>query len=346
MNGNFYQNNGQMGYNNGYNNIYNNGYPVNNKVLRSIRNSESLKKIYSTAALGLCIFFAVMLFSQIVIMSATMFVDMSVANEGWFNLFLSDVPIYGIALWCLLFFFSKLKVQKIEKKKLGVGNSISFFFIACFMMIAGSIIGQLADAFLQSVFDVETNDALTETANSMSLPIQIIFFVIIAPIGEEFVFRKLLLDRTAKYGEGAAILFSGLTFSLFHGNIMQIFYAFGAGILLAYIYVKTGSYIRCVLLHGIINALFGVVAPAFFKYIDSGNQTMEAVATIAVCAEYLFALVGLILFIVYLCKKKIKIEKSEYTLSDSAVSCAFSNAPFIIFAVVTGLLVLMNYSLK
>ncbi len=344
MNSNFFQNNGQIGYNNGYNNMYNNGYNVNNKVLRSVRNSESLKKIYSTAALGLCIFFAVMLFSQIVIMAVTMFVDESVIKEGWYNLFLSDVPIYGIALWCLLFFFSKLKVQKIEKKKMGFGDSISFFFIACFMMLAGSVIGQLADKFFQGVFNVETNDVLTETANSMSLPVQIIFFVIIAPFGEELIFRKLLLDRTAKYGEGAAIFFSGLTFSLFHGNVMQIFYAFAVGLILAYIYVKTGSYVRCALLHGILNAFFGVIAPNLFKYIDSGNKTMEAVAAIAVLAEYLFAFVGIILFIVYLSKKKIKIEKSEYILSDSSLSCAFSNAPFIVFAVVTCLLMIMNYT--
>ncbi len=338
MNNNYYQNNGYGSY--GFN------YGFDFQKYHASENSRKLKSIYSTVALGLCIFFAVMLFMQVVIISATLVLDpeSDLLTEGWYNVFLSDVPIYGVAIWTLLFFFSKLEVQKIEKKKFGIGNSLAVFPIACFITIAGSIIGNLFHNILQIIFNVEVGDVLTETANSMSLPVQIIFFVIIAPLGEELIFRKLLLDRTAKYSEGAAILFSGLTFALFHGNITQMFYAFGVGLLLAYMYVKTGSYMRCVILHGGINAVFGVLVPQLSYYLESDNKTMEMVAKIAVASEWLFALIGLVVLIVFLSCKRFQVEKSKYSLSNSAVSSAFSNAPSIIFIVLTCLLTLMNYT--
>ena len=51
------------------------------------------------------------------------------------------------------------------------------------------------------------------------------FSVVLAPVMEELIFRKVLIDRTIVYGDKAAVVLSGLLFGVFHGNFHQFFYA-------------------------------------------------------------------------------------------------------------------------
>lgn len=84
-----------------------------------------------------------------------------------------------------------------------------------------------------------------------------IFGIAIAgPILEELLFRgaitKVLLQ---KYSPVKAIIISALIFGIFHLNPAQILAAFLIGLLLAWVYYKTGSLIPCILIHIINNSL-------------------------------------------------------------------------------------------
>lgn len=61
---------------------------------------------------------------------------------------------------------------------------------------------------------------------------------ILAPIGEELMFRGFLLRSLRPYGKRFAILGSALFFGLFHGNLLQTPYAFLVGLLLGYVAVE------------------------------------------------------------------------------------------------------------
>lgn len=76
---------------------------------------------------------------------------------------------------------------------------------------------------------------------------------VIAPVSEEFLFRKLLLDRLRPYGDRFAILASALCFGLFHGNLNQFFYAFAVGAILAYEVLRTGCLWQSILIHALVN---------------------------------------------------------------------------------------------
>ena len=96
----------------------------------------------------------------------------------------------------------------------------------------------------------------------------ILVMVILAPVLEEYIFRKLLIDRLSKYGELTAMLFSATVFGLFHMNFFQFFYAFGLGLLFAYIYTRTRNLLYPVLLHMIINFQGSVLAPWLLSSVD------------------------------------------------------------------------------
>lgn len=91
--------------------------------------------------------------------------------------------------------------------------------------------------------------------------------VIVAPIMEELIFRKVLVDRTIRYGQGAAVALSGLMFGLFHGNLNQFAYAVILGVFFAFIYIKTGDIRITMGLHALMNFMGSVVAGGLLKMI-------------------------------------------------------------------------------
>ena len=77
--------------------------------------------------------------------------------------------------------------------------------------------------------------------------------IVVAPIFEELIFRKLVLDRVGRFGELPAVLCSALIFGLAHQNAGQFFLAFLLGLLFARIYLRTGKIVYTMLLHFMIN---------------------------------------------------------------------------------------------
>lgn len=91
--------------------------------------------------------------------------------------------------------------------------------------------------------------------------LMMIMVAVLAPIFEELVFRKLIIDRTRRYGEWVAILYSSVAFGLFHCNIYQVIYAAMLGIILGYVYVRTSNVILTIIMHISINATSAILAP-------------------------------------------------------------------------------------
>jgi membrane protease YdiL (CAAX protease family) len=79
---------------------------------------------------------------------------------------------------------------------------------------------------------------------------------VVGPVGEEVFFRGFVYTGLRKkYGVKGGIFWSSLFFGLTHGIPWQIPYAFVAGIILAYVYEKTGSLYSPILLHVVNNSL-------------------------------------------------------------------------------------------
>ena len=78
--------------------------------------------------------------------------------------------------------------------------------------------------------------------------------VVLAPPAEEMIFRGMLFRRAENYmGRTGALLLSSFLFGLYHANMIQFLYAFLMGLLLAYLYEKSGTLLLPVLAHGAAN---------------------------------------------------------------------------------------------
>lgn len=125
----------------------------------------------------------------------------------------------------------------------------------------------------------------------------ILSYGILAPLGEEVVFRGVVYGQLRKVMKAPfAIVLSGLAFGLFHGNLVQAVYATVIGILLALVYELYGTLIAPMVFHGIAN---------LFVYIMLDLTSFGgAFLTPAACAVFLVLSAVSVILMVQLQKKQ------------------------------------------
>lgn len=175
------------------------------------------------------------------------------------SVLLSMVSMYVIAFPVFWLLMKRLpKAEKVERNKWSLLSLAVVFLICMATIYIGNIIGQLL-MFIVSLITGEpmVND-LQNLIIQMDIPVIFLFTVIIAPVMEELMYRKLLIDRIRQYGEGICVVLSGIMFGLAHGNFYQFFYAFALGVIFAYIYLKSGHIRYTIIFHMIINFIGGI----------------------------------------------------------------------------------------
>lgn len=204
------------------------------------------------------------------------------------------VPIYLAAMPAALLIMRKIPGDTASPVKMPRKQFLMLLLIGFPVMYAGNIIGILLSFLLSGG---TAQNGLLEYINS-SPAMTAILAVLIAPFAEEYIFRKQLIDRIARYGETCAIFVSALAFALFHMNLFQFFYAFGLGILLAYLYIRTRMLRYPVVLHMVINFMGSVLAPWILSLVDL--ELLDAAAAGTAAVEEIFkALPGLTIYLGY-----------------------------------------------
>lgn len=95
---------------------------------------------------------------------------------------------------------------------------------------------------------------LSTVTGAGSSVVMLLAVMLLAPIGEELLFRGLILRYSDKYlPSWTAIIFQALIFGVYHGNIIQGVYAFLLGIVLGLLACKFKSVVPGIILHMSIN---------------------------------------------------------------------------------------------
>ncbi len=145
------------------------------------------------------------------------------------------------------------------------------------------------------------------------LPVGIMIPVLIGPILEELVFRKLMFDRTRRYGEKTAVIFSAICFGLFHGNLTQFLYACSVGLFLGYVYCKTGKVLHTIIMHMLMNACSSAIL-LLIPMLENLHSDGAVIAFIGlICLLILLGtmtLAGFIILIIWIKGKKFLFDDS------------------------------------
>lgn len=218
-------------------------------------------------------------------------------------LLFSSVPMYVIGMPLLMLLIRTIPKEKLTKRSMPVGKFLLALIICYGIMYASNLVGSLITYLLAFLKGEPIDNYMMELASSSSLWVRILIMVIWAPIMEELIFRKLLVDRAVRYGEGIAVVLSGLMFGLFHGNLSQFAYATTIGMFLAFIYVKTGKIHYTIIMHMVVNFLGSVVSIFVVKLVDpdkmqavldGGGNLAEILPGLLVFMLYMLLLIGVV----------------------------------------------------
>lgn len=190
------------------------------------------------------------------------------------SLLVSMLPMYLLSMPLMILLVRSMKgEQAVKTYKISVGKMIQAFFMSYAILYVSNLAGVLLTTVIGMFKGSPVEDVLSDLVLFENKWIIFIFTVLAAPFYEEVIFRKLLIDRAVKYGEGVAVLLSGLLFGLFHGNINQFIYAFSLGLFLGFIYVKTRRLGYTVILHMVLNFMGGIVTSWILEKVNF--QEME-----------------------------------------------------------------------
>ena len=209
----------------------------------------------------------------------------------------TGIPVSLLSYTAIIFiaaylYFGKGEKKHAEKKQ---APALRVFLIFILLFIAGISL-QFFSTGILNIIDMYRPELLSSykamVKSSFSLDngiLRVFTVMLIAPVGEELVFRGLSLGSfqrafSFKYSNAAAIFASALLFGLFHGNLVQFCYALPAGILLALLTTWTSALLPSVFLHMIINISSYAINLSGFTSLSPAAIISLTIASGVICA--------------------------------------------------------------
>ena len=275
------------------------------EILLTGENLNLDKKFFSKIGINYLIFAVAAIIIQIIVLNILQLANSDLIYSYNGLTIISAICNYILPFPILIYLMKKLESERLEKHPLSIKTFVMYIAVSFTLMWIGNIIGLVITELISFATPMDVSNPVQELLNSTDLWINLSIISIIGPIFEEFFFRKLLIDRTIKYGARVSILLSALMFGLFHGNLSQFFYAFLIGGFFAYVYIKTGKLIYSILLHIIINFMGSVVSLFVVKSVESMTSgTIIATDIIVVAGYLLIMLASFLIGIITLSKYK------------------------------------------
>jgi len=261
------------------------------------------RRHYGRLGLALLLFYAVTSLSQNLCYIACMRFAPALTHQCWFTSALAVLPTYllGFPAFLLALPPAPERAQLPEKRRLG-GRRFLVLLLCCFgFLMPGNLIGRGLDLLISRMTGIGSGDPLNALVTETPLWLLAPVTVLVAPVMEELCFRKLLLDRMRTIDKPTAMLYSALAFGLMHGNLQQFFYAFGVGLILAGIYLRTGRLWYCILVHMLVNFMGSVVVMLLYNGVNLSDPFSDLLPLLGLSIYCLFlaavTIAGIVLLI-------------------------------------------------
>lgn len=305
------------------------------------------KKYFSKIGLNYLILILLTVIFQIIIVKSIAIFDIKILNNYTIQTIIGVICSYFLPLPIFIYLMNKLDSRTIPQQSINKITFIKYISITLVLMWIGNMIGLAITALISQLISSEIINPIKQIINHQSIYMNILIICIIAPVFEEIIFRKFLIDKTIKYGAKISILLSALIFALFHGNLNQFFYAFLMGGFFAYVYIKTGKIIYPIILHMIINFIGSIISTIF---INSLNHLISSTGTpldLFIVMLYAIIVLSAIIIGVYTILDKygkIKFKKPEITLNNP-IKTSLINVGIILFIIYTLLKIIKSIGL-
>lgn len=264
--------------------------------------------------------------------------DLGLGNTGYMFLY---IGVYVFALFVpavvvsLLFKKRFFPLAPTRPVKFGVAflGIIGAIGLCMFSNIINSI---LLTFFSEVGLDVpEAPQTMVNTP--LSLALNLFTMAVLPALLEEMIYRGYILRTLSSYGSWFAIIVSSALFSLMHGNLRQIPFAFFVGLVLGYLYTATDNIWIPIAVHFTNNAVSVLMEYGSF-YLTEERANWFYAAFI-----YGLVFVGIIALIVLLVlyKKDLSLPQTIHWLSTGKRTTALLSTPFFLISIILYLVLLL-----
>ncbi|MBR0271541.1 MAG: CPBP family intramembrane metalloprotease [Methanobrevibacter sp.] len=257
---------------------------------------DAHKEIFSKIGFNYLLLALIPIIFQIFIANIVSLIDASLLNDINVQTLIGSLTSYIIIFPIFIYLMRKIESSNINENRLNVIGLLKCICIAITLMIVGNLIGTVITTLIGNTMSNEVINPVEQLIENSSIYINLLIICIVAPIFEEIFFRKILIERTIKYGAKLSIILSALIFALFHGNLSQFFYAFFLGGFLAYLYINTGKIIYPIIIHACVNFYGSVVSIFFSSAAENIAQGMMNTGDMGIIALY-FTVLFIALFV-------------------------------------------------
>ncbi len=305
---------------------------------------KAYKKDFSSLGLRMLLAAVAIFGVQIVSQYVVLWIRPEWINDINIMLAATMIPMYAVGFPVAFFIMSRGKTTQISQKhSMKPFQVILAFLMSYALLMAGNIIGLCVTMGIGFIKGEPVVNNLAEVVGGGNIWISAIYMVILAPVFEEYLFRKLICAKALPYGQGMAIVISGLMFGLFHGNFNQFFYAFFLGCFFAFIYVKTGRLRYTIILHMMVNFMGSVVGGLLLQNVDLEQITVSGMVISALYLLCVFAIVitGAVLLLANL--SKLKADAGEISVpKGSRFDIAIVNVGMVLYCMVFLIMMLIQ----
>lgn len=191
----------------------------------------------------------------------------AIAADYTYTFLAAMLAMYLIGFPVVILFFRKIPVQDMsDKKKMSLGQWLTALFMSLAILYSFNLVGTAMTTVIGILKKGSVTNVMATITGSIHPVANLFIIVLCAPLVEEILFRKILVDRTIQYGEWISVVFSGFVFGLYHGNLNQFIYAFPLGCFFAFLYVKTKDIRYTISLHMVVNFFGSFVSQTLMDY--------------------------------------------------------------------------------
>ena len=195
--------------------------------------------------------------------------------------------VVAIAVGTVLLFLWKKKdfcLWEICRKEKAMRPGAFFSLFAIFFGVQA--VAQVVNGLMESFYNLfgksmmESMEAVSGSEETFSM---FLYVGVLAPLSEEILFRGAILRSLQPFGKKFAILGSAFLFAIFHGNLIQIPYAFLVGLVLGYVTVEYSVW-WAILLHWLNNFVLVDMMNRLSAFLPTGVGALLVLLFIWGCA--------------------------------------------------------------
>lgn len=278
--------------------------------------------------------------------------QLALVREGTSQLVALYLPIYALGLPVFLLAMGRgvlARAQSRAVRSLGLRGFVLMVAACFFVMYAGNVAGLLLQGLLSVLLPAPLALLQVDPSGLTESPVlQAALLSFAAPVMEELVFRRCVIDRLQPYGEKAALVVSALLFALFHASANQACYAFMLGLVFGYVYLKTGRLRYSMAAHVLINSMTAILLPAITSLAMGATagmapnevQLADVITHPGVLALLLYVLILLVLSLLGSVVFLFGVRERELSPDGISVKAALSSWGIVVFLVL-GVLALL-----